>query len=52
MRPAFRGTLKRRRLLERYAAADDGRIAIDVTVPGVEDLYNNFERSTPFPKRI
>jgi len=43
--------MTRKRLLERYASADDGRIAIDVAVPGVEDLYGDFERSTPFPKK-
>jgi len=41
----------RKRLLERYASADDGRIAIDMAVPAVEDLYYNFERATPFPKK-
>jgi len=43
--------MTRKRLLERYAAADDGRIAIDVAVPGVEDLYNDFERTMPFHKK-
>jgi hypothetical protein len=41
----------RKRLLERFTAAEDGRIAIDVTVSGVEDLYKNFERALPFPKK-
>ena len=43
--------MTRRRLLERYTAAEDGRIAIDVAVSGVEDLYNDFERTMPFPKK-
>jgi hypothetical protein len=43
--------MTRKRLLERYTAAEDGRIAIDVAVPGVEDLYNDFERAMPFPKK-
>ncbi len=43
--------MTRKRLLERYAEAEDGRIALDVAVPGVEDIYNDFERTLPFPKK-
>ena len=43
--------MTRKRLLERYATAEDGRIALDVAVPGVEDIYNDFERTLPFPKK-
>jgi hypothetical protein len=42
--------MKRKRQFERYASTEDGRIAIDVAVPGAEDLYNDFESATPFPK--
>jgi hypothetical protein len=41
----------RKRLLERYTRLDDGRVAIDVSVEGVEDLYAQFERSVPFIKK-
>jgi hypothetical protein len=41
----------RKRLLERYATAEDGRIAVDVSVPGVEHLYNDFDRASPFVKK-
>ena len=43
--------MTRKRLLERYAAAEDGRIAIDVSVAGVEDLFNDFDRASPFTKK-
>jgi hypothetical protein len=43
--------MTRKRLLERYAAVDDGRIAIDVSVAGAESLYNDFDRASPFAKK-
>jgi hypothetical protein len=41
----------RKRFLDRYARLEDGRIAIDVSVGGVEDLYAQFERAVPFIKK-
>lgn len=38
-------------ILERYAKTDDGRFAIDITTDRVSDLYNNFDKTTPFAKK-
>jgi hypothetical protein len=43
--------MRRKRLLERYSRLDDGRVAIDISVGGVEDLYAQFERAVPFIKK-
>ena len=41
----------KRKLLARYARNDDGSIIIDVSAEKVEDLYNNFDRSSPYIRR-
>ncbi len=41
----------RRNVLNRYEREDDGTILIDVSATRVEDLYNNFDRNTPYVRR-
>jgi hypothetical protein len=38
-------------ILDRYAKTDDGRFAIDITTGRVSDLYNNFDKTTPYAKK-
>ena len=37
--------------LDRYAKTNDGRFAIDITTGRVSDLYNNFDKTTPYAKK-
>jgi len=41
----------KRSILDRYARTDDGRIAVDITTSRVSDLYNNFDKTTPYAKK-
>jgi len=41
----------KRSILDRYAKTDDGRIAVDITTSRVSDLYNNFDKTTPYTKK-
>ena len=41
----------KRTILDRYAKTDDGRLAIDITTGRVSDLYNNFDKTTPYAKK-
>ena len=43
--------MNRKRSLDRYGRTEDGRVAIDVSVEGVEDLYDQFDRTVPFIKK-
>jgi hypothetical protein len=38
-------------ILDRYAKMNDGRVAIDITTNRVADLYDNFDKSTPYAKK-
>jgi len=38
-------------VLDRYTVDGDGRIVIDVSVAGIEDLFNDFDRAAPFLKK-
>jgi hypothetical protein len=38
-------------LLDRYERTDGGSVVIDVTASRAEDLYNDFDRSTPYVRR-
>jgi len=38
-------------ILGRYAVTDDGRIVIDVSIRSVEELYHNFDRTSPYHKK-
>lgn len=44
-------SISRKKLLERYTQLEDGRVAIDVSLESVEDLYDRFERAVPFIKK-
>lgn len=41
----------KRTILERYAVTGDGRIVIDVSVRSVEQLYHDFDRTSPYVKK-
>lgn len=41
----------RSNILERYARTDDGLYAIDITAGDVSDLYNHFDRHTPYARK-
>jgi hypothetical protein len=38
-------------ILDRYAVTDDGKIIIDISVRGIEELYHNFDRTAPYTKK-
>jgi hypothetical protein len=38
-------------ILDRYAVTEDGRIVIDVSVRSVEQLYHDFDRTSPYHKK-
>ncbi len=38
-------------ILERYARRDDGRLILDVAAAGVADLYNDFDRASPYRRK-
>jgi len=38
-------------ILDRYARDSAGRVVIDITAEKVENLYNNFDRNTPYIKK-
>ena len=38
-------------ILERYARTEDRRFILDITAQGAADLYNNFDRNTPYVKK-
>jgi len=41
----------KRPILDRYARSEDGSLAIDVSTSCAADLYNNFDKTTPFAKK-
>ncbi|HEX9933719.1 MAG TPA: hypothetical protein VGB38_00880 [bacterium] len=43
--------MSKKRIIDRYAVLEDGSVAIDVSVPGIEDLYDDFDRAAPFLKK-
>jgi hypothetical protein len=38
-------------ILDRYAVTDDGKIVIDISVRGIEELYHNFDKTAPYTKK-
>ena len=38
-------------ILERYQRTDDGRYIIDITAGKISDLYNDFDRHTPYARK-
>jgi len=38
-------------ILDRYARTEDGSLAIDISTNRAADLYNNFDKTTPFAKK-
>ena len=38
-------------ILDRYAVTDDGKIIIDISVRSIEELYHNFDRTSPYAKK-
>lgn len=38
-------------ILERYERMQDGRIIIDISAEQIEDLYENFDKKSPFMKK-
>ena len=38
-------------ILDRYARTADGSLAIDISTNRAADLYNNFDKTTPFAKK-
>ncbi|MEW8014510.1 MAG: hypothetical protein AB2807_06935 [Candidatus Sedimenticola endophacoides] len=41
----------RQNLLNRDERSEDGRVIVDVTTTQIEDLYNDFDKNTPFARR-
>lgn len=38
-------------ILERYSRTPEGRVAVDIAAPRVEELYNNYDKSAPYLKK-
>ena len=38
-------------ILERYEKTETGRLIIDVSIPTIEQLYNNFDRTAPYYRK-
>lgn len=43
--------MAKKRIIDRYAVLEDGSVLIDLSVAGIEDLYDNFDRTAPFLKK-
>lgn len=41
----------KKNILDRYSRTPDNRLVIDIAAGKVEDLYNNFDRHTPYVKK-
>lgn len=41
----------KRSILDRYRRSDDGRIVIDITADRIEDIFNDFDKTTPYSKK-
>ncbi|MDH5485560.1 MAG: hypothetical protein OEY43_10030 [Gammaproteobacteria bacterium] len=41
----------KKNILERYSRTRDNKLIIDITADRVEDLYNNFDKHTPYVKK-
>ncbi len=41
----------RKPILDRYARTDDGKLILDIAADKVEDLYNNFDKHTPYGRK-
>jgi len=41
----------RQTILDRYPRTEDGRIIIDIAAARIEDLFDNFDRATPYAKK-
>ncbi len=41
----------KKKILERYTRTADGRINIDISAGRIEELYNNFDRISPYIKK-
>jgi hypothetical protein len=42
---------EKKAILDRYPRTDDGRIIIDIAAGKIEDLFNNFDKATPYAKK-
>jgi len=42
---------KRKAIVDRYERSERGQLILDVWVPGIEYLYNNFDRTAPYLKK-
>lgn len=43
--------MKKKKILERYSRTPDNRLIINIAAGRVENLYNNFDRHTPYVKK-
>lgn len=43
--------LERKTILDRYPRADDGSIIIEIAAGKIEDIFNNFDKATPYTKK-
>ena len=41
----------RKKILERYTRTPDNKLIIDIATSRIEDLYNNFDKHSPYVKR-
>lgn len=41
----------RKRILERYARTDDGKVIIDIAAGRIADLYHDFDKHAPYMKK-
>lgn len=41
----------KKQILDRYACTPDNKLLLDITAGKVEDLYNNFDKHTPYAKK-
>lgn len=41
----------RKSILDRYARTDEGKLILDIAADKVEDLYNNFDKHTPYARK-
>jgi len=41
----------RKRILERYARTDDGKVVIDIAAQRIADLYHDFDKHAPYLKK-
>lgn len=43
--------LEKKTILDRYPRTSDGQIIIDIAAGKIEDLFNNFDKATPYTKK-